>query len=99
MLIFNCLDGEFSAARARAGGPGGIWAAEAASALGPYDIAGATLLSDDRYYVGKLVQDPAGRWVLLAFVNKDENGAFVGDLSDPMPVGWDADRLVLRPAG
>jgi hypothetical protein len=37
--------------------------------------------------------------VLLAFVNKDENGAFVGDLSDPMPVGWDADRLVLRPAG
>lgn len=99
VLIFNCLDGEFSAARARAGGPGGIWAAEAASALGPYDIAGATLLSDDRYYVGKLVQDPAGRWVLLAFVNKDENGAFVGDLSDPMPVGWDADRLVLRPAG
>jgi beta-fructofuranosidase len=99
VLVFNCVDREFAAARAQQGGPGGVWVADAASALGPYDIAGATLLSDDRHYVGKLVRDPDGRWVFLAFVNKDENGDFVGDLTDPIPVGWDGDRLVLRPAG
>jgi sucrose-6-phosphate hydrolase SacC (GH32 family) len=97
VLIFNCAEREFSADRAARGGPGGIWVANAGSALGPYDIAGATLLSDDRFYVGKLVRDPDDRWVLLAFVNKDDNGDFVGELTDPMPVGWAGDRLVRQP--
>jgi beta-fructofuranosidase len=96
VLIFNCLDGELSAARSACGERGGVWVAAAESPLGPYDIAGATLLSDDRFYVGKLIRDPAGRWVLLAFVNKDENGDFVGDLTDPIPICWDGDQLVLR---
>ena len=96
VLIFNCLRSEFAAGRAARGGTGGVFAAAADSALGPYDIAGAALLADDRYYVGKLVRDPDDRWVLLAFANKDENGDFVGELTDPAPVRWCDDRLVAQ---
>ncbi len=96
VLIFNCLAGEFSAARRETGTRGAIWAATASSPLGPYDIAGAVPLTDDRFYVGKLVQDPVGNWVMLAFENVGPDGAFVGALSDPMPVRWDGDKLVLE---
>lgn len=95
VLVFNCLDGEQSAGRQGREG-GGVWVANAESALGPYDLTDATLLTDDRWYVGKLVQDPGGRWVLLAFVNKDDDGDFVGELTDPAPVRWCGDRLTVE---
>ena len=95
VLIFNCLPGEYSAARRAAGDRGAIWAAIGASPLGPFDIAGATPLRDDRHYVGKLVRDPAGSWVLLAFHNAGSDGEFGGALSDPMPVHWAGDHLVV----
>ena len=37
--------------------------------------------------------DPAGRWVLIAFVNQDAGGDFVGELTDPASVRWRGDRL------
>jgi len=95
VLVFNCLPTEHSEARRATGTGGAIWVANAESPLGPFDIAGATPLSDDRYYVGKLIQDPDGDWVLLAFENIGDDGLFVGALSDPMPVRWDAGRLVV----
>ena len=95
VLIFNCLPGDYSAARRATGANGAIWAANAASPLGPYDIADATPLTDDRFYVGKLIRDPAGEWVLLAFENTGADGAFVGALSDPMQVRWAGDSLVV----
>ena len=60
MLLFNCLTGELSDAERAAGKTGGIWVAPAESALGPYDLSAAVLLSGQRLYVGKLVQNPAG---------------------------------------
>ena len=47
VLIFNCLPGEYSATRRASGARGAIWAAIAESPLGPFDIAGATPLTDD----------------------------------------------------
>ena len=73
----------------------GIWAAPAAGLLGPYDIAGATPLTDDSLYVGKLVRDRSGRWVLLAFENAGPDGSFGGALTDPMPARWDDDSLAV----
>lgn len=99
VLVFNCIRRELSAERAARSGPGGVWVANAQSPLGPYDVANATRLTDERYYVGKLVQDPNGRWVLLAFIHADEHGEFVGDLTDPMPVAWVDDRLVVQAGG
>ncbi len=42
---------------------------------------GATPLTDDSLYVGKLVRDPTGAWVLLAFHNAGPDGDFGGALS------------------
>lgn len=93
VLVFNCMSAELGGRRA--GGTGGVWVADAQSPLGPYDVVNATLLTDERHYVGKLLQDPTGAWVLIAFANQLDGGAFVGELTDPIPVRWSDDRLVL----
>ena len=97
MLIFNCLPGEYSAAGAPTvtAAPSGRPTGE--SPLGPFDIQRATPLTDDSLYVGKLVRNPSGEWVLLAFHNIGADGDFVGALSDPMPVHWDGDNLQIAP--
>jgi beta-fructofuranosidase len=86
VLLFSCLGSELSAARREAGEAGGVWVLRPESLLGPYDAAKATRLTDESLYVGKLVQRRDGQWVLLAFLNQDADGAFVGSISDPLPV-------------
>jgi beta-fructofuranosidase len=99
VLIFNCLAPELTPARKANGNTGGIWAVPAASPLGPYDLAAAAPLTDNSLYVGKLVQDPTGAAVLLAFHNTGPDGDFVGTISDPMPVHWEGDNLAITSAG
>jgi beta-fructofuranosidase len=84
LLLFNCLGPQLSPARRDAGESGGVWVLQPDSLLGPYDVTRATLLTDESLYVGKLVQRRDGRWALLAFVNQDADGAFVGSLADPL---------------
>ncbi|MGS0684517.1 family 43 glycosylhydrolase [Nakamurella sp. GG22] len=98
LLIFNCLPSEYSGSRRTAGDQGSIWAAPADSPLGPYHVADAVPLTDDHYYVGKLIQDPAGNWIMLAFENRGSEGHFVGALTDPMPISWDNDKPVVKAA-
>jgi beta-fructofuranosidase len=86
VLLFNCLGPELPASRRESGESGGVWVLRPESLLGPYDVARATRLTDESLYVGKLIQRRDGRWVLLAFVNQDADGAFVGSISDPIPV-------------
>ena len=86
VLLFNCLGPQLSSARRSAGELGGVWILRPDALLGPYDVAAATRLTDESLYVGKLVQCRDGQWVLLAFVNLDAEGGFVGSISDPMPV-------------
>ncbi|MGL5928776.1 MAG: glycosyl hydrolase family 32 [Dermatophilaceae bacterium] len=85
MLIVNCPAHQMNPRRSGIR-RGGIWVASADASMGPYDLSNATLLADERLYVGKLVQDPIGAWVLLAFVNT--NDAAFGQLTDPIPVRW-----------
>ena len=49
------------------------------------------LVLDQELYVGRLVQRRDGSWAMLAFHDIPVGGTFVGELSDPMPVGRDAD--------
>ena len=84
LLLFSCLGPSLSPARRNAGEPGGVWVLRPDSLVGPYDVTRAALLTDESLYVGKLVERRDGRWVLLAFVNQDAGGAFVGCLSDPL---------------
>jgi beta-fructofuranosidase len=93
ILVFCCNAPRLS--NARQGQIGGIWTAPAAGPRGPFDIARSTLLVDERLYAGRFVKDRAGRWALLAFVMESPGEAFVGGITDPMPLDWDGQRLVL----
>lgn len=69
---------------------GGVWAVPGDSLLGPFDIGAARPLTDDTLYSGRVIRDRDGRWQLLAFRNRGEDGQFMGELSEPLPVGWSA---------
>ncbi len=96
VLLFNCLGPQLSQARQAAGEKGGVWVVRPDSLLGPYDVARATRLTDESLYVGKLVQRRDGTWVVLAFVNQDTDGVFVGSVSDPieLPRPWGSQLLM-----
>lgn len=96
VLIFSCLSEHATAARAHE--DGGTWAVPAESLLGPYDIDNAYPLTDASLYVGRLLRRRAdGQWLLFAFRNRGADGAFVGGVTDPMPVRWEDGRLVADP--
>ena len=96
VLLFSCLAEHASASVQATGTRGGIWSAPAAGPLGPFDIAAATQLTDDRYYAGRLVQRRGDdTWHLMAFRHTGEGGSFVGEISDPMPVRWEGERLAI----
>jgi beta-fructofuranosidase len=96
VLLFNCLAADLSEKLRATGTTGGVWVAPAESSLGPYDIAGAQQLTDDRLYVGKLIRDrETGDTKFLAFVNVVDD-RFVGEISDPLTALWQGDTLVLR---
>ena len=95
MLIFSCLAEHATDARRDAGG--GTWAVPAESLLGPFDVDAAYPLTDERLYVGRLLRRRSdGQWLLFAFRNAGDDGAFVGGVTDPMPVEWRGGRLVQR---
>lgn len=93
VLLFSCLAEH--ATPARAGARGGTWVVPAESVLGPFDVESAYPITDESLYVGRLLQRrDDGAWFLFAFRNRDDEGAFVGGITDPMPVRWEGDRLV-----
>ena len=93
VLLFSCLGPQFSAARRAAGATGGILYVPIDSPTGPFDIAAARPLTGDAFYCGRIVHDRSGQAVLLAFRYYDQARQFVGELSDPMPVGWEHGEL------
>ena len=101
VLLFSCLDPQFSAARRATGATGGILYAPADSPTGPFDLAAARPLTSDAFYCGRLVNDRSGQPVLLAFHYFDQRRQFRGELSDPMPVRWENGELRVTdgPAG
>jgi len=94
-LMFNCLSGDLSDAHRATGVSGGVWLAPAESVLGPYDLAGAQLLTDRRHYVGRFAVDRSGDPVFLAFRHDAEDGSFLGGITDPRPVQVRDGRVVL----
>jgi beta-fructofuranosidase len=101
VLLFSCLDPQFSAARRATGATGGILCVPTDSPAGPFDIAAARPLTSDAFYCGRIVNDRSGQPVLLAFHYFDQRRQFRGELSDPMPVRWENGELRVTdgPAG
>jgi beta-fructofuranosidase len=91
--LFSCLGSELAPGRQEADPVGGVWAFPADSVAGPFRTADAYRITDERLYVGRLVQDRDGQWRILAFRNDDENGGWVGEITDPQPVAWVDGRL------
>lgn len=93
--IFSCLGSELSSGR-RVGDPiGGVWAFPTDALAGPFKTEESYRITDERLYVGRLVEDRAGQWQLLAFRNNDGQGGWVGEITDPQPVGWVDGRLTI----
>jgi beta-fructofuranosidase len=95
VLLFSCMRAQLAAARGTPGATGGIWYVPVGSPTGPFDIASARPLTDDSLYCGRLVHDRSGNPVLLAFLYHDQAGQFVGELSDPLPVGFQDGELTI----
>jgi beta-fructofuranosidase len=95
LLLFSCLGSELASKQQ---GAGGIWVADAETLLGPFDVAHARRLTDESLYSGRIVRDRSGRWVMLAFVNVDRHGRFVGEISDPIPFDPQAASPLSAPA-
>ena len=94
MLVFSCLSDQMPGARRRLG-RGLVGAGR--RARDPVEVADAVRLTDERYYVGKVVEH-AGSSYLMAFRNQGPDGRFVGGITDPVPVRWRADGRGLEVA-
>ena len=95
VLVFSCLGAGLSDKRRKAGMPGGTWCLPCDSPLGPFDVKRAVRITDESLYSGRLVSDRTGRWTMLAFRNHGPDGRFIGELADPMPIGWATDGSAL----
>ena len=87
LLVFCCEASRVSGRRrARLGPPASdaIYTVAGDGPLGPFDLTEAEQALPGAFYAGRLVRDPDGQWVWLAFVNRDHSGSFVGELSDPL---------------
>lgn len=93
--LFSCLGSELAQRRHADDPVGGVWGFPVDSMTGPFRLEDAYRITDERLYVGRLVQDRAGQWQLLAFRN-DENGGWVGEITDPHPVHWVDSRIVIE---
>ncbi len=87
VLIFSCLSEQMPGSSA---GDGGVWSVPVEGPGSPVDVAAAVRLTDESRYVGKVV-DHAGSPYFLAFCNRGAEGAFVGGITDPVPVRWRVD--------
>jgi len=91
VLIFCCGAREMSAEYQAQGVRTGIFAINLDEA-GAINTRAAYRLTGPELYAGRLVQRQSDRkGVLMAFLNEDLNGEFVGSLSDPTPVRWNTE--------
>jgi beta-fructofuranosidase len=100
VLLFSCLGAQASATRRERESRAAVWIAPGESIRGPFDIAAARPVTHDDLYVGRLLRRRnESSWLFAAFRHVDERGRFIGGVTDPVPVRWAGDRLVLSTLG
>jgi len=75
-------------------GAGGVWSVPVHGPGSWVDVAAAVRVTDESLYVGKVVHH-LGAAYFMAFRNRGPDAAFVGGITDPIPVTWRADGLGL----
>jgi beta-fructofuranosidase len=88
VLLFSATSQRIGAARRTRlpGEPTGSFLAIGKSLLGSWDIAGARPIPVPDLYSARIVRDRAGEWQVLGFIDASERDAFVGEISDPIPL-------------
>jgi beta-fructofuranosidase len=64
-----------------------VWAVPGPSLVGPWDLRSAQPFAHPHLYAPRLVVDVDGTAALIGFLD-EVNGAFVGELTDPIPVRY-----------
>ncbi len=95
VMVFSCLSPEMPGA---APGAGGVWSVAVDGPGAPVDVSAAVRLTDERLYVGKVVEH-AGAAYLMAFRNQGPDGSFQGGLIPPLPITWRTDGRGLAVQG
>jgi beta-fructofuranosidase len=88
VLVFSARAEDFSEQRRRRQGAlTATFVCPAPSLLGPFDPAAAREVTAPSLYSGRLTQRHDGSWVMLGFLDSDPDGGFVGEITDPIPLG------------
>ncbi|WP_298457185.1 glycoside hydrolase family 68 protein [uncultured Cellulomonas sp.] len=95
VLVFSCWPDRMAPDRRAGWARGGVWVAPGESLTGPWDLDAATPFDHASLYAARLVEEQPGRWALLGF-RDTEDGRFVGEIADPLPVGRDGRTLRLQ---
>jgi beta-fructofuranosidase len=92
VLLWCCGSAEMSPESLERYGQGGMFSVVGASKLGPFDMSKAVRFDHSSIYAARIVKH-AGDWYMMGFRNI-ENGSFIGELADPVPVRLAGDGLV-----
>jgi len=93
VLLWCCGPDEISGeAKEKFGGLGGMFSVVGESVLGPFDPRNAVRFDHPSIYAARIVKHE-GSWHMLGFRN-EENGQFIGELTDPIPVKLEGNGLV-----
>ena len=89
-ILFSCSH-EALADRLRLGGTrGGVWAIPVDDNARASANSEAVLVSSERLYSARIIRDRDGEYQMLAVDNLDPSAGFIGRISDPMAIDFDA---------
>jgi beta-fructofuranosidase len=94
VLVFSCWPGRMAESLRQGWTGGGVWVVPGASLTGPWDVGAARTFEHPSLYAARLVEERPGTWALLGF-RDTEDGEFVGEIPDPLPVVLDRGTLRL----
>jgi beta-fructofuranosidase len=92
VLLWCCGEQELSEDSKKKFGTGGMFSVVGDSLLGPFDTSKAVRFDHPSIYAARIVNHD-GAWYMLGFRN-EEDGSFVGELTDPIPVRIEGTGLV-----
>ncbi len=99
-LVFTCHPDEQTEATKDRFGRYCTWSIPGDSLTGPWDVSRARpFTAEPDLFAAPFVQDPHSRWVFVGFVNLEPKGILSFDIIDPIPVGLDADGVVVADPG
>jgi beta-fructofuranosidase len=97
VLVFSCPAQDVAGdRRPGAGVHATTWTVAGGRIADGWDVSAAVPFPHRTLYSGRLLRGPDGGLCLLGFRNL-EDGVFVGEILDPVPVDWVGDRLIAVP--